>query len=190
MAGGREALLVKVVEHLGVAGTHDLSLRGLAGAVGSSHRMLLYHFGSQQDLLAAVVTEVEARQQTVMRELAADPGLSLGALAHALWQRLSEPDLRPLARLFFGLYTRALSGGGPVPAEAFVLSWLAPTEELLRSRGLSAAQAQAVARLGLAVTRGLLLDLLATSDTTGVDAAMALHVGHLDALEARAQAQG
>jgi hypothetical protein len=32
--------------------------------------------------------------------------------------------------------------------------------------------ARAHARLGVAVTRGLLLDLLATRDTTGVDAAM------------------
>jgi hypothetical protein len=39
-------------------------------------------------------------------------------------------------------------------------------------RGIPAEQARAEARLGLAVVRGLLLDLLATGDRAGVDAAM------------------
>jgi hypothetical protein len=38
--------------------------------------------------------------------------------------------------------------------------------------GLSREEARAHARLGIAVTRGLLLDLVATRDVEGVDAAM------------------
>ena len=33
-------------------GIADLSLRELAAAIGTSHRMLLYHFGSREGLLA------------------------------------------------------------------------------------------------------------------------------------------
>ena len=39
------------------------------------------------------------------------------------------------------------------------------------ARGLSPMDAPAYARLGVAVVRGLLLDLLATKDREGVDAA-------------------
>lgn len=40
------------------------------------------------------------------------------------------------------------------------------------AQGLPTAAATAYARLGVAVTRGLLLDLLATGDVAGVDASM------------------
>jgi AcrR family transcriptional regulator len=44
-------------------GIADLSLRQLAAAIGTSHRMLLYHFGSREGLLAAVTRAVEEQQQ-------------------------------------------------------------------------------------------------------------------------------
>lgn len=181
--GGREALLDRIVEHLGERGASDLTLRGVAAAIGTSHRMLLYHFGSRRGLLAAVVGEVEARQRRTLRDLADDPELTLGGLAQVMWARLRDPRLRPLERLFFDLYGRALTSDEPVPAQEFVLSWLGPTEQVLRSRGLPPAEARALARLGLAVTRGLLLDLLATGDDAGADAAMDLYARQLDAVE-------
>ncbi|HEY5317026.1 MAG TPA: hypothetical protein VIJ20_03540, partial [Solirubrobacteraceae bacterium] len=44
----------------------------------------------------------------------------------------------------------------------------------LQAAGVPEPAARATARLGLAVTRGLLLDLLATGDRAGVDEAMEL----------------
>ena len=59
----RERLLDAVVAHFTEEGLADQSLRRIAEAVGTSHRMLLYHFGSKDGLLLAVVREVEARTQ-------------------------------------------------------------------------------------------------------------------------------
>ena len=42
----KERLLDAVIEHFTADGLADQSLRRIAEAVGSSHRMLLYHFGS------------------------------------------------------------------------------------------------------------------------------------------------
>ena len=53
-----------------------------------------------------------------------------------------------------------------------VEDWLEPVIELNMSLGLQRRQARAHARLGVAVTRGLLLDLLATRDVAAVDDAM------------------
>jgi hypothetical protein len=55
--------------------------------------------------------------------------------------------------------------------EGIVESWIGPVAALLEAEGLLASEARAEARLGIAVTRGLLLDLLATGDKAGVDAA-------------------
>ncbi len=48
-----------------------------------------------------------------------------------------------------------------------------------RTWGLTEAQARAETRLGIAVIRGLLLDLLATGDTAGADAAHEAYVAAL-----------
>ncbi len=48
-----------MVEH-GVAG---LTLRTLAGAIGTSARLPVYHFGSKDGLITAVLDEVRARTQ-------------------------------------------------------------------------------------------------------------------------------
>ena len=67
----REQLLARVVEHLADHGVAGLSLRELAGDLGTSHRMLVYHFGSKAGLLAEVVRHVEAAQRAPFEALAA-----------------------------------------------------------------------------------------------------------------------
>jgi len=87
---------------------------------------------------------------------------------------LSDPALAPLERLFFELYAQALLGA-PWAADfldGIVETWVTPVAELLEAEGVDRHTARARARLGVAVSRGLLLDLLATGDHDGVDAAM------------------
>ena len=62
----RQRLLDLAIDHFGRNGIGDTSLRGIAEAIGTSHRMLIYHFGSREGLLADVTREVEARQRAVM----------------------------------------------------------------------------------------------------------------------------
>jgi hypothetical protein len=50
--------------------------------------------------------------------------------------------------------------------------WVEPLTALAVEQGRPEAEARAEARLGVAVTRGLLLDLLATGDRDAVDEAM------------------
>lgn len=175
------------MDHLVENGSHDLTLRGVGAAVGTSHRMLIYHFENLNGLLAAVVQQVEARQRGALADLAVDPQLSLVELAQGLWRRLRARELRPVERLFFEVYGRALLRDGPELAEALVLPWLSAVEDLLVARGLDSPTAKALARLGTAVARGLLLDLLATGDEAGADAAMNLYLQYLGTLEERLQ---
>ena len=53
----RDRLLEAAVQHALKKGIVDLSLREIALEIGTSHRMLVYHFGSREGLLVAVVRE-------------------------------------------------------------------------------------------------------------------------------------
>src|SRR5262249_43192892 len=76
-------------------------------------------------------------------------------------------------RLFFELYAYALRGrpGTEGFLDGIVESWVAPVAAARVQAGADEQTARADARLGVAVVRGLLLDLLATGDRAGVDEA-------------------
>ncbi len=170
----RERLLDAVVAHFTEEGLADQSLRRIAEAVGTSHRMLLYHFGSRDGLLLAVVREVEARTRGHLAALSEDAPGETDALIHRMWDYLADPDLGDLERLFFALYGRALQGDDAIRPllDEDVAHWLDANVALSARWGVPEDVARTHARLGLAVTRGLLLDLLATGDRDGVQAAL------------------
>jgi AcrR family transcriptional regulator len=170
----RERLLTAAVQAAMDGGIADLSLRELAAAIGTSHRMLLYHFGSREGLLAAVTLAVEQSE----RAMALNAGVITADDARRYWQRYSDPALWPQERLFFELYTHALRGrpGTEGFFDHTVRDWL----EALTGAGVAAGRAEGLARAGsrlsMAVVRGLLLDLLATGDTEGTSEAFELFV--------------
>jgi len=135
---------------------------------------LIYHFGSKQGLLIAIVRAVEQQQRETMAALDADPSLSPSDIARRMWQQLADPSLWPNERLFFETYGQALQARAHTVdfLDDAVESWLGPIAEMRRAQGVPADVAAAQARLDLAVTRGLLLDLLATGDRAGTDAAV------------------
>ena len=61
----RDALLAACTDHVLAEGLIGLSLRPLAKAVGTSDRMLIYHFGSRAGLVAAIIDEATARSVDV-----------------------------------------------------------------------------------------------------------------------------
>ena len=169
----RRKLLDAVIDEFAKGGIGNRSLREIGDAVGTSHRMLLHHFGSRDELLLAIVEEVERRQAAALPDLPDDPAAAVGAM----WADLRRPALRPFERLFFECYARAAQGEEPVTRllPGAVDGWLAAVQEETGGRA-----DPAMARLGLAVVRGLLLDLVATNDRKGVDAAMTRFVELLE----------
>jgi AcrR family transcriptional regulator len=172
--GPRATLLEGAIDYVAHNGITDLSLRQLAGALGTSHRMLIHHFGSKEGLWVAIVDEVERRQRTILGDLVPAAGVPVADAMRAWWRHISDPSLWPNERLFFELYGQAIQGR-PHTVEmldGIVDDWLEPAAEINMAYGLSREEARAHARLGIAVTRGLLLDLVATRDAEAVDGAM------------------
>ena len=175
----RERMLESVIRHFAADGLADQSLRRIAEAIGTSHRMLLYHFGSKDGLLLEVVRAVEARTEARL-VLGEDAGGETDELIRRMWASLADPALGDFERLFFALYGRALQGDESIRPllKDDVEHWLDANVTLSARLGVPEDVARAHARLGLAVTRGLLLDLLATGDRAGTDAALEVFARH------------
>jgi AcrR family transcriptional regulator len=175
----RRELLDAVIEAVADQGIGGRSLRDIADAVGTSHRMLLHHFGSREELLLAIVEEVERRQTATRDRLPDDPARGFAGM----WADLLRPELRSFERLYFECYARAAQGEAPFTRllPGAVDGWL----EAVADRTEGTAEADLV-RLCLAVTRGLLLDLVGTADVAGVGAAAGRFVRMLEQQDAPA----
>jgi AcrR family transcriptional regulator len=175
----KQQLVDQVVDHFVVDGLGDMSLRRIAAAVGTSHRMLLYHFGSKSGLLVEVVRAVEARTRAQFGQLAVAAPEATDRVIREMWAFVADPAQGDFERLFFALYGRALQGDEqvrPLLGES-IESWLDAQSTLAAAQGVPVDQARVHARLGLAVVRGLLLDLLASGDCAGTDEALELFAG-------------
>ena len=170
----RQRLLEATIDHFAREGIGDTSLRAIAEAVGTSHRMLIYHFGSREGLLAEVTRAVEARQREVMTATY-DEGLDPLRAAAKYWEHTVEVTLR-YGPLFFELAAHAAQGKqhAAVLREELIGSWLPSVEQLCRAIGLPEDQVEPHARLALGAARGLLLDLLITGDRSGTTRAVDL----------------
>jgi AcrR family transcriptional regulator len=179
----KQRLLERALGYLAEHGIGDISLRELATALGTSHRMLIYHFGSKEGLFVAVVQEAESRQRRLLADSFGTKSPDLVALSRHFWRQLRSPELAPLIRLFFELYAQALQGRSyamPILA-GFPDSWVEPVLPAVMAAGLTEAEARAETRLSIAVIRGLLLDVLATGDVAGADAAYEAYLAALGA---------
>jgi AcrR family transcriptional regulator len=164
----RQELLAAVVESVAVDGIGKRSLRDIAEHAGTSHRMLIHHFESREGLLVAIVDEVERRTRADVDTMYAPDRDVVDVLEHA-WSALCAEDLRGPERLFFECYARGANGEEPFDRlhPESVRSWL----DMAGQHDVDVD----LARLGLAVVRGLLLDLIATNDLDGTSRALALY---------------
>lgn len=171
----RDKMLARAMEIAAHGGISHLSLRQLATEMDTSHRMLIYHFGSQDGLIAEIVQQVEQQQLHALQLLMQDDGLTPVEQSRRFWEHVVDAA-GTFGPLFFELTGQALQGRPHTASllDQLVHMWLEPLTDLYARQGVPVDQAPAHARLGLAAARGLLLDLLVTGDRAGVDAALEL----------------
>ena len=167
-------LLDAATEHVLAHGLGDLSLRSVAEALGTSHRMLIYYFGSGDGFWQALLHRIRHAEQSA-RERMELAGMEPQAAMVAAWERYSAPGYLPIMQLMFEIYGRAIRDRERFSGflEDVVGSWTATlAARLQRDQGLGAAEARLRARVELATVRGLLLDLVTTGDRKGTTAAL------------------
>ncbi|HTV93599.1 MAG TPA: TetR/AcrR family transcriptional regulator [Verrucomicrobiae bacterium] len=162
----RAALLERVEAYILEHGFAGLSLRPLADAVDSSPRMLLYHFGSKEGMVTAVLRSARERQLALFDRLRRNEVTTPAAICKAAWAYMSQPKVGPMLKLFFETYALALRDPEAFPGflEGAVEDWLRFLGDPIRKGGASPRQARAQATIVLATYRGFMLDFAATGD--------------------------
>lgn len=170
-----------ILRYLSVHGLANLSLRPLAKAVHSSPRALLYHFGSKENMVAAVVAELRRRQRATYGTMDA-PDFRQACLQ--AWRDLSSAESEPQFRLFFEVFGFALRR--PQHYKSFlhdtIEDWLKLIADALVREGHEPDRARAFATVVLAGLRGLMLDYCATHDRARLDRAVGMWAESLDAM--------
>jgi AcrR family transcriptional regulator len=98
----RAELLARIVDEFLARGVADLSLRPLAERVGTSARLLIYHFDSKEQLVAGALDEVrQAIGQSLRVEAERTEPRSLRALMMMVWDWATAQNNQRYLRLLF-----------------------------------------------------------------------------------------
>jgi AcrR family transcriptional regulator len=156
--GRRDELLEAATDYVLEHGLVGLSLRPLAEALGTSDRMLLYHFGSKDDLVTAIMQTSHLRSLAHIGALPADGGVKEGVLA--LWEAVSSSTIAPCCRIYVEASALGLLGSEPYAATVKALNaeWMQALADHLAASGVVAERAAGVARVVDATFMGLVLD--------------------------------
>jgi AcrR family transcriptional regulator len=168
----RERAIDYVMQH----GFAAVSLRPMAKKLGTTARMLVYHFGSREALMREVLMGIREREDVVIRRWfqhhhRRKTPPTLAEFLRWYWQRMGAPEARPTALLIFELYALALRDPAAYPG--VMRDPIAYWRGLSNRAGVRGGD-DAEATLLLAATRGLLLDVTATGDRVRVTKALRL----------------
>jgi AcrR family transcriptional regulator len=164
----RDRLLDLAVDHVLAHGVAALTLRGLAAAIGSNNRMLLYYFGSKEQLTMDALVAASSRFprfRSISHDLRSSPA-DLETRLFEAWDGIAAAETRPFARLFFEVFGLAVNrpdvyGGWLENVAHDLVTDVAATFE---REGLGGKAAEVLARELVACWRGLQMDLLGSSD--------------------------
>jgi AcrR family transcriptional regulator len=160
----RAELLDAAVDYAVKNGFSEVSWRQVAAGLQVSPTALVHHFGTKEQMLVAILGRLRERIVVATNDR---PGgrVDLATAARLAWKGASDPRRSGEYRLFFEVYGRALQAPQPFAEflEHVVADWMLA---LVEAQGPDVAPETATrtATLVIATIRGLLLDLLATSD--------------------------
>ncbi|PRY67853.1 TetR family transcriptional regulator [Glaciihabitans tibetensis] len=159
----RNRLLDLVVDRILDETMIQMSLSGIARSIGSNNRMLLYYFGSREDLLDEAAVRAFERFPR-LRDLFvrfSEPGGLEGRLIRA-WEDLSAPEHLPYLRLYFqqlGIAIHATHAWAPFMTRS-ATQWLDLLAGQLRRDGYGEERSRTAAIEILSLWRGLQILLL------------------------------
>lgn len=177
-----EKLLDAIVAYIAMKGVAELSLRPLAKAVNSSPRVLLYYFGSKEELVAKAIQRLRERQRAGFGRMREARYEQPSDACRAIWKQMSAPEAERAFKLSFEVYVLALRH--PKRFAEFLSSsvedWLEFLAEPLIRKGHPKTEARAFATIVIAGFRGFMLDYCASHDRERVDLAVELWLKTLD----------
>lgn len=154
----REDLAERATDYVLSHGLIGLSLRPLAADLGTSDRMLLYHFASKDELVATVLRVSNDRSIAAMQAL--PPGGDVPASVRELWRASQQGQLEQCQRLYVEAAALGLLGLEPYASVVKEANerWMSALAVRLEAAGCRTDRSRRVANIVESVLIGLLLD--------------------------------
>lgn len=171
----RKALLAAVADYLLEHGLANLSLRPLAAATGTSARMLVYHFGSKDRLIAEAMNEVRTRQQKLAETwFRPHRAASFEEFLELVWSWVAAAEREPYLRLFLEVVGRGIGDAEPFAefSRSTFVDWVSWVQRRFERAGRPTEKAKAFAILTVSTIRGLALYSVATKNKRGAKEAL------------------
>lgn len=159
----KQQLVEAVLRYLLKHGLADLSLRPLAAATNTSARLLIYHFGSKEGLLAEVLQAMQAHLQASFAAVAAAPQKNGNEpLLKVFWRWAIDKEHSAYLKLLYEL--QILAARNPQEYARYLqrssVNWL----ELVKQALPPSERTPAMATLLVAVFDGLFIEFMSTAD--------------------------
>ncbi|MFB6878028.1 TetR/AcrR family transcriptional regulator [Streptomyces sp. NPDC056323] len=159
----RRDLLEQVREYVVHNGLADLSLRPLAKALNTSDRMLLYYFGTKEQMITEALDIYERRPLLRTRDLLETMGsptdpAGLRRFLEEVWRQFGEPDVRAALPLYLETMSASVlhpDRYGPVMRD-IVTEWTELLTAIFRDLGMTEDRARTQATLLTDALFGLL----------------------------------
>lgn len=168
----REELLASAGAVLARTGLTETSLRSLAAEMGTSARMLVYYFGSKEQL----TLEVLNRQQRAAIPETDDLDMPASVAAHRQWcmedwHACTRGDRSDTLRVVLQVFGAACGRDSPYREYTWqTLSLLTRNSQArLQALGMPTHVAETRSRIALAAFQGLIIEYFTAEDTAHVD---------------------
>lgn len=158
----KDELTTALIAYLLTHGLSDLSLRPLAAELGTSARLLIYHYGSKEGLLTAAMEAMHAQLRSSLQALADSKASTDKKPLRRFWDWAIAAENLPYLKLLYELQILAIRNPetyGPL-LQTNAADWLALTKRIMPDDDRDAATAS----LPIAVFDGLFLELISTGD--------------------------
>lgn len=167
--GRRDELAEQATDYVLEHGLIGLSLRPLAARLGTSDRMLIYHFGGKDALIAEVIVRATGRSVRVIEALPRARTVRTGVLR--LWEALIGAELDRCQRVYLQAAALGILGTDPY-RKAIARSdeeWTRAVRDYLADCGAHPGRADRIAHLVDAALIGLHLTLPVADDVRQFD---------------------
>jgi AcrR family transcriptional regulator len=162
MSERRQELINQLLEYFLEHGVAGLSLRPMADQLETSARLLVYHFGSKEGLITAVMDEVRVRIQKSFAQMLADRAPGAKGLMPAFYAWVIRPKNIKCIRLLYEVQILAIQD--PVRYARYLKGTSSSWLELIEASLPPAKENRALTTLCVAVVDGLVLEYLSTGD--------------------------
>jgi AcrR family transcriptional regulator len=163
MSSRKSTWLEGALRHLLQHGVANASLRPLAAALGTSPRILMFHFKSKEMLLQEVMREVNVQLQKKLESFskAQSPASNIAPLKQ-FWEWATSPDHLPYFRLLYEVQIIAVQN--PAAYGTCMAKSSSDWRELALESMSQSLKKPLLADLCIAVFDGLMLEFIVTGD--------------------------